>query len=212
MDDLRQYEEQFRREAEALRPMGFNPYPPKEYLRIPNAKERIMAGLRYYLGDKAAWLPGYDEIAAWLSDNKGRGLLLQGTPGLGKTLICQNILPMIIHQHTRIIPASCTAYEMNKGIDALLQAHCIIVDDIGVESADTKTYGNQRYPFCELVDAVERYNKLLIVTTNLCTTHVTDPATGVTVPSIEDRYGERTLDRLRATTSVVRLQGKSLRR
>lgn len=205
------YIDEFKREAENIRDMGFNPYADALHLRVSNAKERMIGGLHYYLGERAVWLPEYDAIADWLTDNKGRGLLCVGPCGLGKTLICQNILPMIIHSTTRIIPRAATAPEMNRDIDRLLGLRCVIVDDLGTEPADTNTYGNRRYPFTELVDDVERRRSLLIVTTNLRTTHGTDPKTGAAIPSIEDRYGQRTLDRLRATTRVVVLSGKSLR-
>ena len=46
------------------------------HISIPNARERLEAGLHHFLGDKAQWLPAYDKVAEWLTDNKGRGLLL----------------------------------------------------------------------------------------------------------------------------------------
>lgn len=202
----------FRREAEYMRrEFEINPYSCRVHLAVPNARERLMAGLQYYLGSNARWLPGYDEIADWLTDNHGKGLLCIGTCGLGKTLICQNILPMIIHRHTGLVSTSCTANEMNKNIDGLLRQRIAVVDDLGTEAAETVTYGERRYPFNELADSVERRGSLLIVTTNLRTSHAVDKS-GQPIPSIEKRYGIRTLDRLRATTSVVVLEGKSMRR
>lgn len=194
-----------------MRDYGFNPYSQRLRITIPNARERLMAGLRYYLGDRAKWLDCYDAVADWLTDNKGRGLLCVGTCGLGKTLLCQNILPVLIHQYTRVIPEAVTANEMNERIDRLVNERCVVVDDIGVESVETNTFGNKRYPFCELCDSVERRGSLLIVTTNLRTTHAID-AKGQPIPSIEDRYGIRTLDRLRAITKVVVFSGESMRR
>ena len=208
---MEDYQKQFSQEAQFMRDFNLNPYASPLRITVPNARERIMAGLRYYLGDKAQWLPEYDHIADWLTDNRGRGLLCIGTCGLGKTLICQNILPMLIHQYTQFIPGTYTANEMNASIDKALRQRCVVVDDIGTESAVTNNYGNQRYPFCELVDSVERRASLLIITTNLCTNRTIDPKTNQPIPSIEDRYGIRTLDRLRAITNVVVLRGKSMR-
>ena len=67
---------------------GYDMYPDRVRIQIPNAKELLQQGLQYFLGDSAQWLPCYDEIAAWMTDNQGRGLLCMGNCGLGKTLIC----------------------------------------------------------------------------------------------------------------------------
>lgn len=173
-------------------------------LRIPNARERLEAGLKHYLGEHYQWLPCYDEIADWLTDNKGRGLLCVGTPGLGKTLVCKKILPVIIG---RKIP-SVTALEMNSQIDSLLKEKYAIIDDLGKEPVETKTYGNRRTPFFELCDAAEQKGNLLIITTNLSTT----PDSDTRYPdSIQHRYGPAVISRLRATTKVVIFEGKDMR-
>lgn len=210
--DERKYLDEFNNEAEYMRDFGLNPYAEKLNIAIPDAQKRLMAGLQYYMGNDAKWLPEYDEIADWLTDNKGRGLLCVGQPGLGKTLICCYILPMLLHKFAKVIPAVVTAVDMNKSIDKLLAKSIVIVDDIGTESPETITFGERRYPFAELVDSVERRSSILILTTNLWTRHYVDKETGRVVPSIEDRYGLRTLDRLRAITSVVELKGSSMRR
>lgn len=205
------YTSEFQQQAEYMRDYGFNPYSQRLNIAVPNARERLMAGLHYFLGDKAKWLDCYDELADWLTDNKGRGLLCIGTCGLGKTLLCQNILPVLIHQYTKVVPEACTANEMNSKVDRLQDERCVIVDDLGVEAPETNTYGNRRFPFNELCDAAERHGSMLIITTNLRTTHKIDPQTHQAIPSIEDRYGIRTLDRLRAITKVVVFSGESMR-
>lgn len=210
MEQINHYLDAFRKDAQFMREMGFNPYSEQLRIVIPDARDKLFAALQYYLGDRAQWLPAYDEIADWLTDNKGRGLLCVGGCGLGKTLICQYILPLLIYQHLNIISEAVTANEMNARIDALLHQRCVVVDDLGTEAAETQTYGNRRYPFSELCDSVERRGSLLIVTTNLYPNHFVDKS-GQTVPSIEDRYGLRTYDRLRAITKVIVFKGKSMR-
>lgn len=171
---------------------------------IPDARERIEKGLQHFLGDDARWLPAYDRVAEWLSDNKGRGLLCVGSSGLGKTLVCEHILPVILGRQIRTV----TAREMNSQIDELLRERCVIIDDLGKEAVEVKNYGNVRRPFFELCDAAERNGILLIITTNLSTTTVNDaryPA------SIEARYGKEVLSRLRATTRVVIFEGEDMR-
>ena len=79
--------------------------PGRTDIRVANAKERMQKGLQHFLGDKAQWLPDYDEIADWLSDNKGRGLLLVGISGLGKSVICQKILPVLLGSDVAVVSA-----------------------------------------------------------------------------------------------------------
>lgn len=73
------------------------------------------------------------------------------------------------------------------------------IDDIGTEFLSVK-YGEKRLSFAELVDEAEKKGKLLIVTTNL------------SLSELQQKYGERTLDRLRAITTPVVFKGDSLRK
>ena len=190
---------------------GFNPYPERLHIQIPQAREQLAAGLRYFLGDRAQWLPAYDEVAAWLADSHGRGLLCVGSNGLGKTLICQNIIPVLLQQNMRKIVKVCSALDMNQHLDELLRIHILSIDDVGTEPVETINYGVRRIAFSELVDLSEKQGTLLILSTNLRTTHGTDKE-GNIVPSIEDRYGLRTYDRLKAVTKTVVFKGKSFRK
>ena len=88
---------------------------------------------------------------------------------------------------------------MNSKPDEILSYHIIYIDDIGTENI-SNIYGNKRIPFMELCDAVEQKGKLLICSTNL------------TLDELAEKYGERTIDRLRATTKVVPFVGQSLRK
>ena len=169
---------------------------------IQNARKRLEDGLHYFLGDKAVWLPCYEKVADWLTDNKGRGLLCVGTTGLGKSLICRKIFTVLFGSKA----VFCTAKEMNDRIDALLKpdARIIMIDDLGKEPVSV--YG--RRPFFELCDAAERDGRLLIINTSLSTT----PFDRTIYPnSIQERYGNDVLDRLKAITKVVVFKGDSLR-
>ena len=205
------YDDFFRDGVGRLRDHGFNPYPERLHIRIQNAREQMMAGLRYYLGDRAKWIPCYDEIADWLTDNKGRGLLCVGNPGLGKTLICQNIIPVLLQQNVGKIVKTYSALSMNISLDTLLRQYMLGIDDVGIEPLETVTFGVRRIAFSELVDNSEKNGTLLIVTTNLRTNHGVDDK-GNVVPSIEDRYGLRTYDRLKAIMKSVKFTGKSMRK
>lgn len=175
------------------------------HIAIPNARERLQRGLEHFLGkDKMQWLPGYDDLVSWLTDNKGRGLLLVGTSGLGKSLICQKILPVLLGKEVTIV----SAREMNKQIDTLLQQRIIIIDDLGKESVEEWVNYEKRTPFFELCDAAEQRGILMVINTNLSTNTIRNPKYPY---SIEGRYGTAVLDRLRSTVSVVEFEGDSMR-
>lgn len=211
MENTEQFTDAFGQDVQRMQDFGFDPYPPRMHIAIPHARERLAAGLRYYLGSDAKWLPAYDQVAEWLADNQRRGLLCVGTCGLGKTLICQNILPVLIYHQLHIVVKACSSLELSSQPDTFTKASCIIVDDIGIEPIESNSYGNRRVPFNELVYNADRQGSLLILTTNLRTNQGKDAATAA-VPSIEGRYGLRTLDRLRAMTKVIRFEGPSMRK
>ena len=186
-----------------------SPVTQDNHLAIANAKERMQKGLQHFLGDDAKWLPEYDEIADWLSDNRGRGLLLIGTSGLGKSLICQKILPVLLSEAFGDVVDVVNAREMGQVLDVLLQRRCVIIDNLGSEPVSEMVNYRKRRPFFELCDAAEQRGLLLIINTTLSTTRVRNP---LYPQSIQERYGNEVLDRLRATTRVVELRGQSLRK
>lgn len=202
--------------------------PTRFHVQFPNSDPTkiLWSGIRTLLGaDTAKWLPCYADVARWLRDNQNRGLLCIGPCGVGKTLICTRILPVLFSQHFGVGYKSRTAVEMNTCIDELLEychpGHIIIIDDLGTEATEAVVKYNRRRPFCELVDRAERTGTLLIITTNLRTNMKRlseDCALGRCgdpdprrIPSIEERYGIRTLDRLRSTIRVVAFRGESMR-
>ena len=66
-----------------------------------DAYQLLMRGLVYILGETAQWLPEYDEVAEWLADNQGKGLMLIGDCGRGKTIITQQIMPLLFQHYLR---------------------------------------------------------------------------------------------------------------
>lgn len=179
----------------------------KVRIRVPNAEQRLRGGLDYFVQkytfgkvSHAKWLEeNYRPIVDWMSDNEGRGLLITGGCGLGKTLIGKHILPLLLQDSCKKIVKIFSAQELNTKIDEILKLHIICIDDIGTEEL-SKIYGNVRCAFSELCDAAEQKGKLLIITTNL------------TASELEAKYGERTIDRLKTITKFVPFTGKSLRK
>lgn len=189
----------FEKTIEDLRETGFAPVPNAVHISVPEAKKALWEGLVYFTKEDAIWLNEYDVIADWLTDNKGRGLICIGNCGRGKTLISGKIIPILLNHYCRKIVSCYDAQQMNADIDAVKQKHIIYIDDIGTESMSVK-YGEKRLAFAELVDEAEKKGKMLIISTNL------------SLSDLRDKYGERTIDRLRAITTPVAFEGESLRK
>lgn len=173
-------------------------------ISIPNAEKRLRGGLQYVVnmksGCNAEWNErNYRPIVDWMTDNKGKGLLMFGGCGLGKSVIGMYILPLLIKDVHKKVVNIFSAQELNKKIDEILKLHIIYIDDIGTED-NLNSYGNKRMPFAELCDDAEKKGKLLILTTNL------------SIDELTQRYGDRVVDRLIATTKAVPFTGDSLRK
>ena len=172
-------------------------------IKVQDAVNLLFDGLNYFTNDKAEWLPEYDDVADWLRDNKGKGLLLMGACGRGKTLLCAHVIPTIINircgKNVRCFkPTELNRFLENKPIALSRVPACI--DDVGTESIKSNNYGESRCVFSEIVDDAERTGRLLLITTNLLP------------DEIRERYGERTLDRLKAITRLVICSGESMRK
>lgn len=190
----------FKSIIERLQDTGYPAEPDKVYIKIQNAENLLRRGLDYFTQKQTVWNEqNYRPIVDWMSDNKGRGLLLAGECGLGKTLIGMRILPLILNATCRKIVACYKAQDLNTKPDEVLSKHIVYIDDIGTESI-SNIYGNKRVPFAELCDLAEQKGKLLIISTNFDVIH------------LAEKYGERTVDRLKATTKYVSLTGQSLRK
>lgn len=159
----------------------------------------MMQEVMAYLVEPYVWRAEYDQVVAWLTDNRGRGLMVAGPCGTGKSLICGKVIPILLQQTMRKICAMYTAREMNTRYQEMLEQKIIYIDDVGTEPM-MNDYGEKRWAFSDLVDEAERKDVLLIATTNLDPEH------------LAQRYGDRTLDRLRGLTKLVAFTGKSLRR
>lgn len=170
-------------------------------IRIPEARKTLERCLHGYIaakGGRLHWLPEYEQIADWLADNKGRGLFLYGDCGRGKSMLGYHILPGIILHTTRKVVNVFDVQEMNRNPDEVLSKHLISLDDIGTEDVSV-SFGNRRLAFAEVMDAAEKHGKLVIVSTNLNGKQITE------------RYGQRVMERIIATTRRVEFRGQSQR-
>ena len=168
--------------------------------KIPEARTHLWSGLQYFCGVDAAWTQDYEPIAAWLSDNKGKGLLMSGSCGTGKTLIGSRIIPLLLYHYcNKLMVFQYPAQKINCKVDEILRQKIIYIDDVGKENM-LNSYGNKRWIFPEIVDEAERRGKMLILSTNLDAEH------------LAEKYDDRTMDRLRSLTRLAPFTGKSLRK
>jgi len=190
---MRTIEDTFKN-ADFLQPKVYNRY--KLGLR-EEIKEMFIKSFEYYdrTVDKYEHLPAYDEIIDWMVDTKGRGLMLMGECGLGKSTILNFVIPAIFRTKTNKILRSVPAKEL--GAVDRNKAPFIIIDDLGTESIKND-YGTKIDAVADAISYAEDSSKTLLITTNL------------TPQALKERYDERTLDRLRKCKVVI-IKGKSFR-
>ena len=190
---MRTIEDTFK-QADFLKPKVYNRYKlgTKEEL-----KEMFNKAFKYYdrTIDKYEHLPAYDEIIDWMVDTRGRGLMLMGECGLGKSTILNYVIPAIFRTKTNKVLRSVPAKELaavEKNV-----APFIIIDDLGTESIKND-YGTKIDAVADAISYAEDSSKTLLITTNL------------SPKSLKERYDERTLDRLRKCKVVI-IKGNSFR-
>lgn len=168
-------------------------------INLPDAKEVLRRGLKWAVGEDAVWKPEYDEIADWLTDNKRKGLLCCGGSGLGKTLICNDIMQNIFIYYLRKNYIVYSSYDMKDNIEQMKSGCPFMIDDIGAEPT-TNNYGVRQESFTEIVYNAELRGTLMVLTTNLLP------------QQLIARYGQRTFDRLSLLVRPVVFKGESMRK
>lgn len=165
---------------------------------VPGAKERLTEAA-LLMEPAFVWRSCYDQFADWLGDNKGKGILVMGTCGTGKTLLMQAAGSLILAYMRRVVTMT-SSVRLNARADELLKnaGGLLYIDDVGRE-CEAREYGNRQMVFADLADETERRGGLLMASTNLG------------IKQLAERYGERTTDRLRAITRLVVFTGGSAR-
>ena len=191
---MRTIEDTFK-QADFLKPKVYNRY---KLGTREELKEMFIKAFKYYdrTIDKYEHLPSYDEIIDWLVDTRGRGLMLMGECGLGKSTILNYVIPAIFRTKTNKVLRSIPAKEL-AAVERNV-APFIIIDDLGTESIKND-YGTKIDAVADAISYAEDSSKTLLITTNLSPN------------SLKERYDERTLDRLRKCKVVI-IKGKSFRK
>lgn len=139
-------------------------------------------------------------LARWLFSSRQRGLLLMGTMGNGKSTMLH-----VIH---RLFKGTSTFgdaqdifdhYKKSQGSMRYWDENLLLIDDLGVEPARCLVYGEEYYPLSRLL--LHRYDKQL----------TTIIATNLGIEDIETRYGDRVVDRMKETFSVITYEHESYR-
>lgn len=136
-----------------------------------------------------------------------KGLMIRGNVGTGKTVIVKALKELIKSKEGK---NACFLHSTElqdlyvkddqEGIQRAKLRDYTIIDDVGVESTESKLYGNVKEPFNDVFDYRYRNDKITIITTNL------------TPSEIEDTYGARIIDRFRECMNDLVLDGKSFRK
>ena len=160
-------------------------------------KEMFIKAFKHYdqTVDEYVHLPAYEEIIDWMVDTKGRGLILMGTCGLGKSTILNYVLPAIFYVKVKKNLKSISAKDL--GVIEKSPSPFIIIDDLGTESIKND-YGTKIDAAVDAIAYAEDSSKTLLITTNLGKI------------GLEKRYDKRTYDRLKKCRGVV-ITGESFR-
>lgn len=153
------------------------------------------------------FLPEYKKLREYLKDTQGKGLLLLGGPGVGKSIILKKIIPTVYAlRNLEVFPVSC--YDLHKIInpkesnetvfDRVSQRRHILLDEIGVE-IKVNNYGEKFNPVEWLINASEDNNKALFATTNL------------NDETLYAMYGKRAFDRLIKKVAKIEFVNRSLK-
>ena len=145
-------------------------------------------------------LPEYKEVIQWLSNSEGKGILLTGSNGRGKTAILKGVLPLIFKSRGYILRVLNSGEIDYKTFQSYLDSKVFIgIDEMGKDSI-INDYGTKSDPVEAAIDHCEDRIKMLLMSSTL-------PA-----EQIQKRYGNRTLDRIKRLCKVVVFKGESFRK
>lgn len=151
------------------------------------------------------------EYSKCIQNNKhNKGVILSGRTGTGKTVLLESVIK-VWNNHNKIkmeyIKSSklinCTTKSEGYSNNLDFRMPFLSLDDFGAEPEEIKHYGQIITPFIDIIQYRYDMNdkrKLLFATTNL------------TPKMISERYGDRTLSRLKGDNLILKLDGEDNRK
>lgn len=173
------YKTPYGRGAVQLSQLFERPYEREEVARMFYAL--LQAAVKRSTGSyEVVRYPEYERIIDWVMDNRQRGLYLLGNCGVGKSLICEDVLmplltlltgrKLVHHTRAQDLYTFLNDYQSERG--AYVYPEVLVVDDIGTSREVYYTdYRGMNYGridlLARLVDVAEKEGCLLIITSNL---------------------------------------------
>lgn len=165
---------------------------------IDNAEKLFKIEMMRILGPRFNYLKEYDKVIEWLNNNGGKGLVLSGNCGTGKSVIATKVIPALMNTMTPPRIATWMNAKEFARRGEIENRSFWIIDDIGTEG-QVKDYGTEVDKFEELLDKIDLKGGMAIITTNL------------TPDDIMERYGERKFGRLKANFEIIGFNHESMR-
>lgn len=141
-----------------------------------------------------------ERITRWLIHSSSRGLILMGTLGNGKTTMLRAIHDLFMGYST--MRDAQTVYNYFKEENQLLSKNdkLLLLDDLGVEPLRCRIFGEEHHPLSQLLLSRYDLQRTTIIATNL------------SYDEIQNRYGDRVVDRMCETYEFIRYDTESYRR
>ena len=185
------------KEAHGFKVREFNTY---SFGDKDQCKSLLVESLKYVDPSmNLEWLPEYDEVIDWMTNTNGKGLMLSGDCGRGKTNIIMFALPFLFLHRLRKVIRPVHVDNLHIQIDQIIKRRIVSIDEIGAEPISSD-YGTKYFPFMKLINAAEMNATTLLLSTNL------------NGDQIRVKYDERTLDRIVRLCRIIKFKGKSLRK
>lgn len=140
-------------------------------------------------------------VARWLFSSKQRGLVLMGSMGNGKSTMLRVINRLFKNTSTFGDAQDIfDHFKHSQGSMRYWDEPLLLIDDMGIELVRCLVYGEEYFPITRLL--LHRYDKQL----------TTIIATNLGIEEIQARYGDRVVDRMQETFSVIPYEQDSYRK
>lgn len=153
--------------------------------------------------------PAIAAVRRWLGDSSRTWLVLCGSKGTGKSVAATWAVREVCRQGSSAAFRSMASLAKLSSFDAgademayLKRVHLLVLDDVGTEVLTD----HAKAQLHDLLDARHEHYGRTIVTSNLLWDAPLAPG------SLQERLGERLVDRVRQSGGVVQFKGPSLRK